>query len=97
MLFRSANEPVYAATKAGIGMFAESMAGDPHIGRVMVAGPSGMKTAFWKGLEHYTAQFLEPSEVANEIHADWTTVTDYRFRHIAILRNPIRVEVRDER
>lgn len=92
-----ANEPVYAATKAGIGMFAESMAGDPNIGRVMVASPSGMKTAFWNNLDNDTSQFLEPAAVANAIRDDWSSVTDYDFRHIGIQRNPLRVEVRNER
>ena len=88
------NEPVYAATKAGIGMFAESMSGDPNVGRVMVAGPSGMKTAFWKGLDTDISQFLEPAEVAAAIYDDWRVFTNYQFRQIAILRGPLRVEVR---
>ena len=91
-----ANEPVYAAAKAGIGMFAESMAGDAKVGRVMVAGPSGMKTAFWTGRDHDTTQFLEPAGVAEAIFDDWRSFTDYRFRQIAILRGPLRVEVRKQ-
>ncbi len=90
------NEPVYAAAKAGIGMFAESIAGDPNVGRVMVAGPSGMKTAFWNGLNTDTSQFLEPSEVAAAMYNDWSTISNYEFRQIAILRNPLRVEVRKQ-
>ena len=91
-----ANEPVYAAAKAGIGMFAESMAGDLNVGRVMVAGPSGMKTEFWDGLDHDTSQFLDPAHVAEAIHDDWVSFHGYRFRQIAILRGPLRVEVRKQ-
>jgi short-subunit dehydrogenase len=91
-----ANEPVYAASKAGIGMFAESMAGDPNIGRVLVVGPSGMKTEFWDGLDHDISQFLDPAAVAEAIHKDWSTISDYTFRQIAVLRNPLRVEVRKQ-
>lgn len=88
------HEPVYTAVKAGMTMFAESLSRDDNIGRVLVAAPSGMRTAFWHGINTDVSQFLDPVWVAAQIYDDWCIATENRFRHIAILRDPVRKEAR---
>src|SRR5690606_18827276 len=41
-------EPIYNFAKAGAGHFTNAMAEDGRVAKVMVAGPAGMNTAFWK-------------------------------------------------
>ena len=88
------DEPVYAAVKAGMTLFAESISRDSNVGRVLVAAPSGMRTAFWNGVDNDISSFLDPVWVAAQIYEDWNDTIGSRFRHIAILRNPLRKETR---
>ena len=88
-------EPVYTATKAGLAMFAQSLSLDSRIAKTLVAAPSGMRTRFWDKDGRDTSEMLDPDWVAGEIMGQ-LSVGD-SFRHIAILRGPMRVEVRNLR
>lgn len=84
-------EPVYTAVKSGLGMYGRSVALDGAIEKVLVAGPAGMKTAFWENSDMDTSSMLEAEWVAKQIieHME----ESYNFRHMKILRQPPRVEV----
>ena len=84
-------EPVYTATKAGLGMLGDSVSLDPDIGKVLVAAPSGMKTPFWESHNKDTSEFLDPSWVAEQIIDVSNGPFKYRYAHI--LKNPSRVEI----
>lgn len=88
-------EPLYTAVKAALDMFGRSLSFDPHIKKVLVAGPSGMQTSFWNGTTMDTSTMLNPTWVAGQIvkHAG----DNFTFRSIRLLREPPRVEVFDER
>ncbi len=61
------NEPLYAGTKAGLAQVAKSVSLDERIGKVLVVGPGGMKTPFWKGSSRDTKDMLDPALVAEKI------------------------------
>lgn len=84
-------EPVYNFVKAGEGHFSNSMAEDGRIKKVLVVGPSGMKSGIWRGLNIDTSTMLEPAWVANEIMK--LRGDTYRYKFSKILREPPRVEV----
>lgn len=90
------NEPVYTATKAALGMFANSISLDERVGKVLVAAPAGMRTDFWRDRpEQETKDMLDPKWVAHQIlthHID-----DFEYKFIRILRNNPRVEVAEVR
>ena len=88
-------EPVYAAVKAGLGMFAHSISFDPKMGKVLVAGPSGMKTQFWTKTKKDTSGMLEPKWVAEQILNLFSD--DFKYKFVRILRGPARIEVVDQR
>jgi NAD(P)-dependent dehydrogenase (short-subunit alcohol dehydrogenase family) len=91
-------EPVYTAVKAGLGAFSNSLALDPRVGKVLVAGPAGMATDFWKDTDpvaHDTAQMLDPEWVAEVINDARQEVYQYKF--VRILRKPSRIEVAEKR
>lgn len=91
-------EPVYTAVKAGLGAYANSLSLDPRVGKVLVAGPAGMDTNFWKGTdkkEHDTSLMLDPDWVANAIQELRAGQFTYKFARI--LRGPARVEVQETR
>lgn len=88
-------EPVYNFVKAGAGHFSNAMAEDGRVGKVLVAGPSGMKTDFWEDGHPDWDKFLEPSVVADEIMK--ARDDDYRYKYIRILRDPLRVEEVEKR
>jgi short-subunit dehydrogenase len=84
-------EPIYNFVKAGVGHFTNSMAEDGRVAKVMVAGPAGMKTAFWKhdpGRD--MSDMLDPEWVADQIMQ--ARKQDYKYKYIRILRSPARVE-----
>lgn len=87
-------EPVYAATKAGLGMLARSVALDERVGKVLIAAPAGMKTPFWDGHVCDMSTFLDPARVAMyifNIYADLYR-SDAKCQSVKILRQPERVE-----
>ncbi len=91
-------EPVYTAVKAGLGAFANSLSLDPRVGKVLVAGPAGMATNFWKGTnkkEHDTSLMMDPDWVAGAIQKLREGQFSYKFARI--LREPARVEVQETR
>lgn len=84
-------EPAYSATKAGLTMLGASLARDPGIGKVLVAAPSGIRTAFWKGTNEDTSTMLDPSWTAGQIIS--LSGGPFKFKYAKILRDPARVEV----
>jgi short-subunit dehydrogenase len=61
-------EPIYNFVKAGAGHFSNSMAEDGRVGKVLVAGPAGMNTEFWDGVERNDLDtMLDPKWVAEQI------------------------------
>ena len=84
-------EPIYTATKAGLGMLANSLSLDTAaVDKVLVAGPSGMQTSFWAADGRDTSAMLDPDWVAAQILE--STVGEFRYKFIKILREPPRVE-----
>jgi short-subunit dehydrogenase len=89
-------EPIYNFAKAGIGHFSNAMAEDGRVDKVMVAGPSGMRTKFWDGVERDDLdKMLDKAWVAEQIIRELPG--DYSYKFIQILRQPARVEVVDQR
>ena len=88
-------EPVYSATKSALGMFANSVSLDKRVGKVLVAGPAGMNTAFWRMTGRDTANDNDPVWVAKQI-VDALKV-DFNYAFVRILRNPARTEVVETR
>ncbi len=88
-------EPIYTAVKSGIGMFANSVSLDERMGKVLVVGPSGMKTNFWKNGNTQLATFLEPEFVASEVIRGLEG--DFKYKFVKVLRGPIRVNVEEMR
>lgn len=88
-------EPIYNFTKAGIGHFSHALSLDERVHKVLVAGPTGTKTAFHaKRIGVDMSTYHEPAWVAEQIfeHAHG----DYRYKFIKILRDPASVEVAEE-
>lgn len=90
------NEPVYNFVKAGAGHFANSMAEDGRVGKVLVVGPSGMRTEFWDN--------HEPSDLDKMLDKAWVAKQiarrlpgDYKYEFLKILRQPARVEEAEKR
>ena len=84
-------EPVYTAAKSGLGMLANSLSLDTTaVDKVLVAGPSGMQTRFWVADGRDTSNMLDSDWVAAQILE--STVGEFRYKFIKILREPPRVE-----
>jgi short-subunit dehydrogenase len=89
-------EPIYNFTKAGAAHFSNAIAEDGRIAKVLVAGPAGMKTAFWDGIKRDDLDtMLNPAWVARQIDA--LRDGDYIFKFAKILRQPARVEISEKR
>lgn len=94
-------EPIYTAVKAGLGMLANSLSLDVNVGKVLVAAPGGMRTAFWKKTTKrkrdlsMTSDFLDPVWVAEQILHSWNG--NFQYKEIQILRNPARMTILEER
>lgn len=88
-------EPVYAAGKSGLGMFAASVALDPAIKKTLVVGPAGMDTDFWRGPARAGTALLRPESVARHVLELWDGAFTYRAARI--LRDPERVEILESR
>lgn len=84
-------EPIYNFVKAGGGHFANAMAEDGRVGKVLVAGPAGMNTPFWRDQPGRDMNdMLDPEWVAQQIEA--ARKPQYKYKYIRILRQPARVE-----
>ncbi len=89
-------EPIYNFAKAGAAHFSNAMAEDGRIEKVLVAGPAGMNTAFWDGVERDGSdEMLDPAWVAGEVLK--LRDDDFKYRFAKILREPARVEVIETR
>jgi NAD(P)-dependent dehydrogenase (short-subunit alcohol dehydrogenase family) len=88
-------EPMYTATKAGLGMLGASLSLDSEIGKVLVVAPSGMKTPFWSKEACDTSEYLDPKWVAERIIE--LSSGPFKYRFAKIIRNPQRVEIVETR
>lgn len=89
------DEPVYAAAKAGLAHFAESVAAtkvvgdqqfcDTALGKVLHLAPSGMKTPFWEDTDMDTSTMLDPADVARVGWQQYELAE--RFRYVQINRD----------
>ncbi len=88
-------EPIYNFAKAGAAHFAHGLSLDERVGKTMVAGPTGTKTAFWANdTTRDMSTYHEPSWVAKQIYDQ--SRDDYRYKFIKILRDPASVEVTEQ-
>lgn len=83
-------EPMYAATKAGLGMLGACLALDQELGKVLVIAPSGMRTPFWNSTKD-VSEYLDPDWVAQQIID--VSGGPFKYKFVKILRSPARVEV----
>ncbi len=89
-------EPIYNFAKAGIGHFSNAMAEDGRVGKVLVAGPGGMRTKFWDGVKRNDLdKMLDKEWVAQQILKASKGV--YKYKLIRLLRQPARVEEAEKR
>lgn len=89
-------EPIYNFAKAAAAHFSNAMAEDGRVGKVLVAGPAGMKTAFWDGTKRDDLdKMLDPTWVAGEVMK--LRSDDYKYRFAKIMREPPRVEIVETR
>lgn len=88
-------EPVYNFVKAGAALFSQALSLDERIGKVLVAGPAGMDTDFWRGTGRNTSHLLPASWVAEQIMQ--LRGDDYSYRFARIMREPARVEIVETR
>jgi len=89
-------EPIYNLVKAAEGMFGNAMAEDGRVDRVLVAGPAGMRTGFWRNNpEQDQTDMLDPKWVSDQVMLQ--RAEDYRYRFVKILRLPPRVELVESR
>lgn len=89
-------EPIYNFVKAGEGHFANAMAEDGRIDKVLVDGQFGMQTGFWRNIKHPDwDNMLDPKWVAERIIEQLKP--DYRYRFIKTHRTPPKVEVVETR
>ncbi len=79
-----ANEPLYAAVKAGLAAFAHAVSFDPAFGRVMVAAPARMKP------DQDTSKYLDPKWVAQQIVQEYQQ-ENLKYKFMKILRDPAQV------
>lgn len=88
-------EPIYTVVKAGLGALANSISLDERVKKTLVAGPAGMKTAFWQNAPRDMTTYMEPDWVAEQILTAFEQ--DFRYQYIKILREPARVEIQETR
>ena len=89
-------EPIYNFVKAGEAHFSKAIAEDGRVGKVLVAGPAGMRTNFWEGIKRDDLdKMLDPSWVANEIMK--LREGNFKYKFAKIMREPARVEVVETR
>lgn len=90
-----AEEPVYSAVKAALGMFANSVSLDPKVKKTLVAGPAGMRTPFWRMTGRDTTGDNDPVWVAKQIVE--ALDVDFTYALVRILREPARTEIVETR
>ncbi len=83
-------EPIYTGVKAGIAMLANSFSLDERVGKVLVVGPSGMSTGFWRNNPRDMSILLDPRWVAEQTIL--MCQGDFRYKLVRILRDPPRIE-----
>ena len=83
-------EPIYSATKAGLGMLGNSLGLDSEIGKVLVVAPSGMNTSFWKDGRD-VSDYLNPQWVAKQVTE--LASGSFKYKYAKIIRNPSKVEI----
>ncbi|MEK7567328.1 MAG: SDR family oxidoreductase [Patescibacteria group bacterium] len=84
-------EPVYTGIKAGTAMLASSLSLDERIGKVLVVGPSGMNTEFWRSNPRDDlSSLLDPKWVAEQIMSLYRS--NFQYKLVRILRGPPRIE-----
>ncbi len=83
-------EPIYNFAKAGVAHFAQALSLDTRIGKLLVAGPTGTKTAFHANRKIDMSTYHEPKWVAQTIATE--AAGNYRYKFIKVLRDPARVE-----
>ena len=89
-------EPIYNFVKAGAAHFSNALAEDGRIHKVLVAGPAGMRTAFWDGVKRDDLDsMLDPAWVAQQIMK--LRADNYKYRFAKIMRDPARVELVETR
>lgn len=88
-------EPIYTAAKAGLGMLANSIALDERVGKVLVVGPSGMRTSFWAQSDRDVTGMLDPRWVAAQILTLYAA--PFAYQCARILRDPPHVEITETR
>ena len=85
-------EPIYNYTKAGEAHFSHAIAQDPRVEKVLVVGPAGMDTDFWRDREDMdTSTYNDPADVATEIME--LRRAEYGYRFAKILRDPLSTEI----
>jgi NAD(P)-dependent dehydrogenase (short-subunit alcohol dehydrogenase family) len=85
-------EPIYNLVKAGAAHFSHAMAEDGRVSKVLVTGPGGMNTPFWRNAARGDAHtLLDPIWVADQVME--LQAGDYGYRFAKIMRNPARVEI----
>jgi NAD(P)-dependent dehydrogenase (short-subunit alcohol dehydrogenase family) len=89
------DEPIYTAAKAGLGMFSNSLALDPNVGKVMVFAPGGMNTPFWRDTDKDTSSWLDPKMVAREL-LELRNLT-YEYLCVKLPRDAAKAEVIERR
>lgn len=90
-------QSTYTASKAGLGMFANSVSLDPRIKKTIIIAPGGMKTPFWRdNKEVDTTTFLEPKWVAEKT-LDFYRTHHFKYMFVKILRAPPRIEIAESR
>lgn len=88
-------EPIYTATKAALGQFANSMAEDGRISKTMVVAPAGMKTEFWRMTKQDQSGYNDPKWAAGQIIKQLDG--DFYYKFVRILREPPRTEIVETR
>lgn len=88
-------EPVYCATKAALGQFANAISLDKRVGQTLVVGPGGMKTEFWRMTKRDKSKDNDPDWVAGQILEALTV--EFTYAYIKVLRDPPRTEIIETR
>src|SRR5688572_23544427 len=85
-------ETIYNFVKSGEAIFSAALADDDRVGKVLVAAPSGMQTAFWRDQPGKDiSEYLDPKWAAGQI-AEFMA-QDYKYKEIRLFRgNPPKVE-----
>lgn len=89
-------EPIYNFAKAGAAHFSNALAEDGRVGKVLVVGPAGMRTAFWDRIQRDDLErMLDPTWVAKEVMK--LRQDSYKYRFAKIMREPACVEIKEAR